>query len=381
MTANRRFPSPLQFLVIFGCGGALACAPLMRSVLPDRFLFDDGHVQAVIDNPGLAPEDPSFHVLAGFYRMLGIATSPSMASTLAVFLLIICVLLAVRFSDWSHLGYVGAGMLVVTLGLGLVCLAQYTKELFSLLVTVTVLIALKLRGGWLRSILIIGAPLTYGLLVRPYWLIIAAFIPAVYLTTRRVKHPLPILICIVLAYIGLALAFQMVRGEQLGATRDYVNLGRQDTAVATLISTPDLGPSLAAGVLAILVVAGQLIVPIPLFAMGDPYYVIAGVVIFGLWAIVGCALFSGRGRSDARTGWILSVLVSLFIVLVIFEPDYGSYIKHLTPFLPLFLALVPVTPNPMTSPEIDSRRSQSTHEQLVAPAHVGKESAKEDATR
>lgn len=340
MTA-KRFPSPVQFLVIGACGLALVLGSLMRSVLPERFLLDDGHVRAVIDNPGLAPEDPSFHVLAGFYRWLGIATSPDLASSLAMVLLVVCVLLAVRFSDWGRLGLTGAGMLGVTFGLGLVYLAQYTKEIFSLLVTLTVLLALTMRSGPLRCLLVVGAPFAYGLLVRPYWMIIAALIPLVFLALRRVRRPLVLLACVPLVYLVLAVAFEVGRGEQLGAIREYVNLGRQGTEVASLITAPDFGPSLLAGVLAILVVAGQLILPLPLFAMGDPYYVVAGLAILGLWVIVGSAIVSGRCRADARTAWIAAVLVSLYLVLVVFEPDYGSYVKHLTPFLPLFLALVP----------------------------------------
>ncbi|GAA3842159.1 hypothetical protein KACC15558_23830 [Brevibacterium ammoniilyticum] len=341
MGAARRFPSALQMLLLVSCGLALMLGPVMRDVLPARFLFDDGHVRAVIDNPGLAPEDPSFHVLANFYRTLGIATSPAIASTLAIFLLVIAVFLAVSFSEWNRVGLVGAILLGLTLGLGLVYLAQYTKELFSLLVTLSILLALRVKNNWVRFPLVMAGPVMYGVLVRPYWLIIAALIPVVYLVVRKTTNPLVLIGCVVLAYVGLAIAFEVWRGEQLGATREWVNLGRQDTEVASLISTPDFGSSYFAGVLAILVVAGQMLVPVPLFAMADPYYVVAGLAIFGLWALVGHTLTSGRCRTDAGAAWLAAVLVSLFLVLVIFEPDYGSYIKHLTPFLPLFLALAP----------------------------------------
>ena len=38
----------------------------------------------------------------------------------------------------------------------------------------------------------------------------------------------------------------------------------------------------------------------------------------------------------------VALLLGLVVVQAIFEPDYGSYLKHLSPMLPLFLALLPL---------------------------------------
>jgi hypothetical protein len=37
-----------------------------------------------------------------------------------------------------------------------------------------------------------------------------------------------------------------------------------------------------------------------------------------------------------------ALLVAVVSVQAIFEPDFGSYLKHLTPLMPLFLTLVPL---------------------------------------
>lgn len=338
----RRFPSPAQFLLIGLCGLAVVLASIVRGLLPDRFLLDDQHVQNVIDDPGFAAEDGSFHVLAQFYQVLGLDSSPALASTAAMLLLVVCVIVALDFGRWDRVGLVGAGLLGLTLLLGLTYLAQFTKEFVSLLVALVVLLAVRSSNDIVRTVIIVGTCLSYGALVRPYWTLVAALIPVVYFTLRRVRRPLLIVLAFVSAYIVLAVAFQLFRGEQLGATREWVNSGRSDTDVATLISNPDFGESPIAGVLSILVVAVFLLVPIPMFAMGSPYYLVAGTAIVALWAVVAFAIVRGRALRESRTAWIAAVLVSLFIVLVIFEPDYGSYLKHLTPFLPLFLALIPL---------------------------------------
>lgn len=338
---SSRFPSLGQFVLLGICGLSLVFASLVRGFLPPRFLLDDGHVQRVISNPGVAPEDTSFHMLAGFYRALGLDASPALASLVSITVLIICVLLAIGFADWNRVGMLGAGGLVLTMCLGLAYLAQYTKEFVSLLIAFLVLLAVRSRHEIVRMTVIVGACLIYGALVRPYWLIIAALVPVIYFTLRRVRNPIVVVLAVIVAFIGLELAFLLFQGEHLGATREMVNSGREDASVATLIRNPDFGTTPIAGVLSILVVAFQLLVPITLFTMGSSYYLVAGVVIAMLWTLVAIAIFSGRARSERRTGWIAALLIALFIVLVIFEPDYGSYLKHLTPFLPLFLALLP----------------------------------------
>lgn len=364
--SSRRFPSITQFLLIGVCGLAVVLAPIVRGLLPQRFLLDDQHVQNAIDDPGFAAEDGSFHVLAQFYQALGLDSSPALASTVAMFVLVICVILALDFGQWERVGLLGTGLLGLTLVLGLAYLAQFTKEFVSLLVALVVLVAVRSAKDSVRAVLIVGTCLTYGALVRPYWSLVAALIPIVYFTLRRVRRPLLIVIAFVLAYIALAAAFQLLRGEQLGATRAWVNSGRSESTVATLISNPDFGTSQAAGVLSILVVALFMLVPIPMFAMGSLYYLVAGCAIVVVWAVVASAIMRGRALRESRTAWIAAVLVSLFIVLVIFEPDYGSYLKHLTPFLPLFLALIPIRASgggsggPGSSTITDSSRDRAT---------------------
>lgn len=367
----RRFPSLAQFLFIGLCGFSVVLAPVVRSLLPDRFLLDDQHVRNAIDDPGFAVEDGSFHVLAQFYQALGLDASPALASIVTMLVLVVCVILAFEFGQWDRAGVLGAGLLGLTIVLGLAYLAQFTKEFVSLLVALAVLIAIRSTNDIVRAVLIVGTCLTYGAFVRPYWTLVAVLIPIVYFTLRRVRRPILIVSAVVLAFITLAVAFQLFRGEQLGATREWVNSGRIESSVATLITNPDFGTSPAAGVLSTLVVALFLLVPIPLFAMGSLYYLVAGFAILVLWVVVAMAIVRGRALRDSRTAWIAAVLVSLFIVLVIFEPDYGSYLKHLTPFLPLFLALIPLraresSPDTGSSSPRTNKNVESLHESAIA---------------
>ncbi|MEY9257641.1 hypothetical protein ABH903_000651 [Brevibacterium epidermidis] len=346
---DRVLPGPFQFLFLVMTGLAVVLAPIVRTLLPERFLLDDQHLQNAIEDPGFAPEDGSFHVLAQFYSVLGLESSPLLAATASIVVLVLCLLLALDFRQWDRAGALGVGLLGLSLGLGLAYLAQFTKEFVSLLVALAVLLALRFSNEIGRAVLIVAVCLSYGALVRPYWALIAALIPCAYFILRRIKHPMLILLAIVCAFIGLAIAFQIFRSESLGATREWVNSGRTSSPVASLIVGPDFGTSPAADLLSILVIGLFMLVPIPLLTMGSAYYMVAASAIIVLWAVVAMAIVSGRAVRDPRAAWIIAVLTSIFVVLVIFEPDYGSYLKHLAPFLPLFIALVPLGRNHMSN--------------------------------
>ncbi len=89
----------------------------------------------------------------------------------------------------------------------------------------------------------------------------------------------------------------------------------------------------------------------------------AAVLCF-LWGLVGWSIIrlqreraAARGRRPLlptgtaplsertpRPERAVALLLALVVVQAIFEPDYGSYVKHMVPVLPLFLALLPLKP-------------------------------------
>jgi hypothetical protein len=83
-----------------------------------------------------------------------------------------------------------------------------------------------------------------------------------------------------------------------------------------------------------------LIVPVPLTFGGSPVYLVFAGMMGLLWIslilAVRTGMLSGWFRLDVRLARATSLLLAMLMVQAVFEPDYGSYIKHLTPLLPLF---------------------------------------------
>jgi hypothetical protein len=333
--------SPPQILLVLMCGLTVLAASLVRRFLPERFLLDEDHLRRVIADPGVTPEDTSFHTVAALYQALGLDRLDFVALTLPLVVLVACIFQAAGFEEWNRLGIVGFVAAGLALGLGLVYLAQYSKEFLSLLVAFGVLVAAGFRRGSATFVGIVGVCVLYGTTVRPYWLLIAVLVPVAALTLRRVRNPLVLLGGVFVVYLVLSQAFGIAFGDSLNATREWVNEGRVGTDVATTISAPQLGASPVAEALAALVVFVQLIVPVPLLTGGDLYYRASGLVIVFVWAVVVAAIMRNRCRQDSRSAWVAALLISLVVVQGVFEPDYGSYLKHLTPFIALVLVLAP----------------------------------------
>ena len=94
-----------------------------------------------------------------------------------------------------------------------------------------------------------------------------------------------------------------------------------------------------------------LVLPVPLVLLGSPLYLVFAVGITLPWLVLAAGLARGPHRllagappaGDAVTTAALrsaALLVAYLTVQSFFEPDYGSYLRHLTPMLPLLLAVV-----------------------------------------
>jgi hypothetical protein len=85
-----------------------------------------------------------------------------------------------------------------------------------------------------------------------------------------------------------------------------------------------------------------LAVPVPLLVSGSAVQLLAGGFMAVCWILVAVRTRRVSGSSGPAV-LPLAFLVSFLMVQTAFEPDYGSYIRHITPQLSLFLALFVTT--------------------------------------
>ena len=346
-----------QFLAIAIAGMACTVSLLARRFLPERFLLDDYHIKVAIESPIAGQEESlSFRNIAAVYRFLGLGHDPALDALLTIAIFTVTVFAAARWTEIARFGVVGVGVLAVCFLCAVVYLAQYSKEVIPLLL-VLLLLTMPRRVG--AELLFVGAAIGYGVLFRPYWFCVAAIYLVWRVLLAKPRNPLWILLVTAFVYSLLEVAFNNVLGESLTGFRNIVNDSREGVPVASLIVDPLANNGVSMVPSALLQLLG-LLVPVQLLLSGSPFHMLSGAMIAFLWITAITELFRSKRRFDAaaksppaaqtkteahrslRATRAASLLFAVVTVQAIFEPDFGSYLKHLAPLLPLFLTLVPL---------------------------------------
>lgn len=347
-----------QVAAIAFAGVACTLSLVARRFLPDRFLLDDYHIKLAIGSP-LAGEEKSqsFRNIAAVYKFLGLGYDPAIDALLTLVIFTVAVFAAAR---WAEIGQFRATGVIV-MGICFLCavayLAQYSKESIPVLL---VLLLMTMPRHIIAEIVFLIAAIGYATYFRPYWFLVAACYVAWRLVLIRTRNLMWMLVVAVILYTAIELIFQNVLGQGLTAFREIVNDSREGESVASLITDPlsiDDGSSMVPSALLMLL---GLLIPVQLFLSGNTFHVLSGVMIAFMWVTAFAQILRSKRSVSAkvdpgskkegrmapsrllRSSRAVALLLAVVLVQAIFEPDFGSYLKHLTPLLPLFLTLVPL---------------------------------------
>jgi len=315
-----------------------------RMLLPERYSYDSGAIRRVAQRQYAPVEDTSYLHVGRMYEWLGMAERPWAASLLGA-VLALAALYAALVSARGRPTLPAVFLVGLYALTSAVYLGQYSKDVWVLLV---VLVVLTARPGLVGELSIVGATALYAYSLRSYWALILLVYVGLRVLTARGLRPRTVVIAVVCVIAGVTLTAPAVLGQSIQAFREGVNLDRVLSADATTaISAPQVGGGVFGEVVENLVLFAELVVPVPLALIGSPQHALFAVAIAGLWIVFGRALFVGSSRffdgRPARAKDVRTVRAALFSIAVLttqclFEPDYGSYLRHLTAVLPLLIA-------------------------------------------
>ncbi|MCW2583225.1 MAG: hypothetical protein JWQ53_2015 [Klenkia sp.] len=319
----------------------------VRAVLPDRYQGDARTIQRVAQGTFVPVDDTSFLYVGRLYAWLGLADAPVTAGALGVVAGLAVVGLAVRHAR-GRVTPAGVVLLGLTVLLTCVYLGQFSKDVWVLPVVVVVLLA---RPSWRGELGLVLAAAAYAATLRNYWFLVIAVYLALRVTAGRSGRRRWVLAVVAGTVVGATIVMPAVLGADLQSIRGDINDSRGEVGdVASIITSPQIGGGPAVDAVENVLTVGELVAPVPLALLGSPVYLAFAVGIGLIWAAVASATFVGPRRllagvpppRDPVTTTALRaalLLIAYLTVLSFFEPDYGSYVRHLTPVLPLVLAL------------------------------------------
>lgn len=354
------------FALMIAAIGACLDLVFSHTNIASRFTADSEKIQSIAQ--GLATyQDKSFTFIGRLYAFLGLAHNSGLAG-LVGFVAFVIVLWAVvqtnypRMADWQSLIAI-----VASLGFAALYLGQYSKDVVELGVTAIAGVGGR-RQPHMREFWLVTGILLIAVLDRTYWVIVlAAYLAFRWVLDRR-HSPRRILLEVLIGYVVLAIAMLVLSHHGLDYGRTSVNTARLGTPVNSLITEPFGGGLFVAGLLNSLLTAVYLIVPIPLIFMGGTYMAVAVIIVL-MWLGVLSSLVRYVRQSQVRDGVLemsIAMALGLLAVQAIFEPDYGSYVRHLTPLMPLIViipmrtrALIPSAPRAPRAPRRERRKAQA----------------------
>lgn len=323
---------------------ALAWVAAGQPGLPDRFSNDHDTIAAVLGGT-FTEADDSFVLIADIYRVLGLANSPAIAAVVGVAAYLVAFVFALpgrfaaaaRWSDW--------GVIVSCIALAAIYHGAFTKDLITIGVIAVVLLCR--RTGVVSELLPLAAMLLYAEVFRSYWFLIAGVYLVLRVVLRLRRGWISTLAAIVAIYAVLAIVFPLVVGVELDHYRLLVNEFRSQESVNTIIERFVEGDGPHVGFANSVLIFASFIIPLPLVIKGGGLYLIVSLLLVAVWASVVLAIRAARRRVPAGT-WaftpfqarLFALLLAVLVVQSIFEPDYGSFLRHLTPVLMIAVALL-----------------------------------------
>lgn len=356
---------PVKWQYIFVMLGTLLSilvALLAPSILGDEFRNDVVTILKVGNTPAdqRAGDEGSFAVIADFYRFLGMLQHPTLAAIFGVVLGSIVLSIALWRAGGLKLNLWTMGIFAGCFILNGVFLGQLTKEVIIAMLVGFVL-ALP-RGRW-YEVAICAAILLVGVGFRNYW----ALLLVVYAVVRlippkgievRGRHlgyanPWVFLGLLAIASIGMSLAIAVFTGDGGDHFRTAVNQWRKDDgSTASLISPYVQIWAPMDGIVNNLITTMFLVVPLPLLILLKPYYVASALLLLLLWSCFFVGYSKLRSSDQVWANRALAMMAGFLIVQGVFEPDYGSALRHLVPLVPMLFLLQSFTveDNPRNDP-------------------------------
>lgn len=322
--------------VFFGIFGLSAIVGLLlvvfrTEILPERFDGDAKSItaaaEAVREDPGAVYIDNYYTNAGRFYGAFGVADKPMLVGVVGYLIIASLVfVLLYRWEGGTNLDTWGAlGVSGVALALSALFFGTLSKDIFGVVMVAAPLVAGK-RQKWGFPASLVGAVI-FGLIFRPYYVVVALVAGGYWLIWKFMRPELWQWAVVVIITVAMgAMGYLAVTGESISQVREVNNAGREATSMLTNVVAVDAG--WWSGIVNSLAVGGLMILPVPLFAAGGLYHVLAGVLMMGVVALMIWLMRDNNFRKAASKGIVL--LLGLFTLQCLFEPDLGSVLRHWT---------------------------------------------------
>jgi hypothetical protein len=308
------------------------------TTLPERFILDE---QVILNRMMTVTRfeafGDSFDNLAWAFRALGLGTLA--ISLIGYFASTLGLMFALGRSKVDNLSYIEFVVVCFWLFAQTVYIGMLSKEI---VISIVVLILLIFKDSRFIIVIFTACATLVAVYFRSYWAITLPPTLLLYFGPRYLRKPFPLIMIAAVLFACLALNFRVQYGESLDFARQMANEWRDPSEVGSIIVSLIPGANPVTDVANAMLILGTFLLPVPLLLSGVATQMLGGI----------CAFFtlSKTFTRYHRNGGLVEpgrfeklcfcFAVSFLATQAIFEPDYGSFLRHLSPISPLLIYLM-----------------------------------------
>lgn len=302
-----------------------------ESIFPEKYFFDSQTLQYGIENPIRNRLDPSFSNTANFYRFFHI-DKYFMAPLLALTLYLSVIFKLFKNYSINYISLFSYALIVIYSAIAMVYMATYSKDFVLFLIIIVPFVYLEKRALIIWSLFV----LIYAYFFRSYWFITIALFWGIKFFVVGKPKILPYVIP--LFYVFISFVYNYIFGTPLSLIRYLTNVDRDAESAQTAIAIFIKGESFILEAANFFVTLIFLIIPIPLLLLGKPFYIVLTLLIAVFFLNFIKLYVKEYANKDYSN--IFSFVIAFMLVQSLFEPDYGSFVRHLSPIYPLIFVCI-----------------------------------------
>ena len=319
--------------ILFSLGFLLCVliAFLKESIFPEKYFFDSYTIQNLVNRPYKSEGDVAFTNTSNFFRYLHIDRY-FFAPVLAIVSYFAVILFIFKNYKVNVISFLNFLLIIAYSAMAMVYMATYSKDLVLFIFVIVTFVLFEKKHLLIWTLFVI----LYASFFRNYWFVtILMFWGIKYFV---VKKPKILLLAIPSYYLLISFIYNYIFGVPLTMIRYLTNIDRDADVAQTAIGIFVNGENFILEALNFIVTLIFLIIPIPLLLIGKPFYIILTLLIT-VFFFHFIKLYYKESNNPTYTN-IFSLVISFMLVQSLYEPDYGSFVRHLAPLYPVIFVCI-----------------------------------------
>lgn len=312
---------------------AIACKIFQFTCLPRKFFYDSEKILLIMNGSKIT--DGSFTFTANFYKSINVFGLNDIYSW-SIYITTIATFIISGIFLFSKKEYSSKELLFIFASLALLNIYVFnlSKEVIQLLIFIVVYLIIQsstIKNVWIKIIICSTIFTIESIFFRTYYLILAAMTPIVYMAlgdrNRQKRNAWKVLPRTILLFFLVTYVAGLISPEGLNSifsARSSVNDFRTKDADSMIVELFGKNTNFLVFCANYLVDFIRLLLPLELVVKSIKYIpfviyqIILTMLIFRTIAL----------RRDDKDNMLLAVIIGFLCISAIFEPDFGSFVRH-----------------------------------------------------